>query len=411
MRSGGRTRETALAILCTFLLHGKTFSFLASPTLFSNTLISRQNHRHAPLCATDPDVQALLDAEQEQGIVNRAAFEETLLIESSGSRDTLTESTETERKEATKLIKKSLKEGTRGRGGGGGFGGKEESDAPSSIFFNPSRDKDGFGAIVKHKGVARINSVLSIETATSILNYVNEEKIRSEAAIAEGKVKPLSRFTNVLLKQNRWDLLLPMEESDEVMKGLYELLGDGDSAKRRGSVGSVIESTVGKDAELYELACLISDPGSERQVIHPDIAHIDSDGNVIPLVTCFVALQDIDVSMGPSEFLPETNTAAHHKRLNNHAIRDELLSEVSSKISLLNVGDCSTFDATTLHAGGGNKSNTRRCLFYFTFRNLSLDDPRTTNNPGSIRPEVKERRLSLVEIRKVLKKWKAQIST
>ena len=59
---------------------------------------------------------------------------------------------------------------------------------------------------------------------------------------------------------------------------------------------------------LYELSALVSEPGAPRQPIHPDNPHQER----APLLTCFVALQDISAPMGPTIFLPGTNTAEAH---------------------------------------------------------------------------------------------------
>ena len=424
-----------------------SFSFRSSTIFHQNVHVSRfhsiQQHRQqqqsSKLFATmssDPSVTSLLDGEQEQVIVNRATFEEELLSQSEAPRDELLMATEEQCKESTKWIKKVLKdearlESRKSSGGGGGFGGgnsktkkggkkkasssslsSEDKTSNNDIIsynkFNPIIDKTGHGAILQQNGVARINNVLSSETSRALVTYIDEEKLRSEEEVSNGSVPQLSRFTRVLLKSNRCDLLLPFDTSNDViMQALYELLGDGTSKSNMGAVGSIIESTLSSDAELYEFASLISDPGSDRQVIHPDIAHQgETQKRTGPLLTCFVAIQDIDQSMGPSEFLPHTNTAEYHRQLNDHSLRDDMLKHVPSKISLLNEGDCSIFDATTLHAGTANRSDKRRRLFYFTFRSLAMDDPRTWNNPGSIRPEVKESQLSLKKIREEIQNWR-----
>ena len=51
-----------------------------------------------------------------------------------------------------------------------------------------------------------------------------------------------------------------------------------------------------------------------------------------------------------------------------------------------------------------NRSERRRALFYFTFRNARIDDPSTPANPGSIRPELKRRRLTLAALRRTLRR-------
>mmetsp|Transcript_17325 Transcript_17325/g.19765 ORF Transcript_17325/g.19765 Transcript_17325/m.19765 type:complete len:472 (-) Transcript_17325:621-2036(-) len=385
----------------------------------------------ASTSSPEPSVTSLLDGEQEQVIVNRSYVEEEILLKSNSPRNELLMSTEEERKDATKWIKKVLKDDSRmeakRNGGGGGFGGggaskskgskkltkasKISQDMSEYSKFNPKLDIDGHGAILQQNGVVRINNVLSKESTQALLKYVDDEKINAEGEVARGDVPQLSRFTRVLLKSNRCDLLLPLDKrNDIVMQALYELLG-GDKSSNVGAVGNVIESALSADSELYEFACLISDPGSDRQVIHPDIAHQgETQKRTGPLLTCFVALQDIDNDMGPSEFLPHTNTAEYHRQLNDHSLRDEMLSKVASKISLLREGDCSIFDATTLHAGTANRSDKRRRLFYFTFRSLAMEDPRTWNNPGSIRPELKESKLSLRDIQEKIQQWRKKKS-
>ena len=55
---------------------------------------------------------------------------------------------------------------------------------------------------------------------------------------------------------------------------------------------------------LQEIACLISEPGSRTQPLHPDTPYTSSP----PLYAAFVALQDIDIEMGPTVYLPGTQT-------------------------------------------------------------------------------------------------------
>ncbi len=418
-----------LFIKLTFVILLNVNAFTTTP---SKSTLSSSTLQYGGITSGDPSITSLLDGEQEQVIVNRANFEQEILIRSSAPRDELTMATEGECMEAKKWIKKILKDEARVESrsqscGSGGFGGggmaskkkggkkslqksKEKTTTDDSLSYNKFKtevDTSGHGAILQMNGVARINNVLSPSTAEALIKYIDEEKIRSEEEVARGEVPQLSRFTRVLLKSNRCDLLLPFDtKNDIIMQALLELLGDGKSSNM-GTVGSVIESTLSSNAELYEFACMISDPGSNRQVIHPDIAHQgEQQKRTGPLLTCFVALQDIDESMGPSEFLPRTNTAEFHKQLNDHSLRDEMLKNVPTKISLLKQGDCSIFDATTLHAGTSNKSNKRRRLFYFTFRSLAMEDPRTWNNPGSVRPEVKDMKLSLSVVREEIVKWK-----
>jgi len=391
------------------------------------------------------DVTSLLDGDQEAATVARAKVEEEILTTNGQPRDELVAASEPERREAVRWMKKQLKleqkerrfdgsnskkkktgSGFGGGGGGGAASGKKKktSDTDTSAAvdndekpvvrytYDPTRDASGYGAVLQRDGVVRIDSVLSKGLASELFDYIDEEKARSERDVAEGRARQLDRFTRVLLKSNRCDLLLPFGVGDDddgegerplIMRAVDELLCEGSP------MSDVIESTVGgPDAELYEFSCLVSDPGSDRQVIHPDIAHQgkEQQKRTGPLVTCFVALQDIDATMGPSEFLPGTNTAEAHELLNNPETRDAMLAERPTKLGLLKQGDCSIFDATTLHAGLANRSaDKRRCLFYFTFRYPLMEDPRTDNNPGSIRPEVKDAKWTLRTMREHVRRW------
>ena len=61
---------------------------------------------------------------------------------------------------------------------------------------------------------------------------------------------------------------------------------------------------VGEAGVLQELACLTSEPGSAQQPLHPD-----TPWTPIPSAyTAFIALQDVDVEMGPTLYLPGTQT-------------------------------------------------------------------------------------------------------
>ena len=69
-------------------------------------------------------------------------------------------------------------------------------------------------------------------------------------------------------------------------------------------LGPLLTELVGDAGVLQEIACLISEPGSRQQPLHPDTPYTSSP----PLYAAFVALQDIDVEMGPTVYLPGTHT-------------------------------------------------------------------------------------------------------
>jgi len=252
------------------------------------------------------------------------------------------------------------------------------------------------------RGVARVDNGLSESTAQKLLHFVDETLESSLEEVNTFKVPRNFRFANVLEKASRWDMLLPFDDNQEegesssaiMLEAMNQLLGEGSK------IGPIIEEILGEDAVLYELACLISDPGSNRQEIHPDIVYSKDE---IPLIACFVSLQDIDSTMGPTVFIPDSVSEDHHRRINDDNLADAMLQTIPSCISTLEMGDCSLYNPMVLHAGGGNVSDRRRRLFYFTFLASSVNDPSSDFNPGSINPILKQRNLTLKEVRESLK--------
>ena len=335
--------------------------------------------------------------------MSRGELEEELLKDA--EQGSLVMATEEERTLAMKRVKDKMKERKKEKkrkGGGGGFGatGKAKKSFAHDEFI-PRVDKGGFGAVVLEEGVARINGCISVPTAEKLLDRINQQQIDSMDEVSQGSVVELSRFADVLGKKKRWDLLLPLEESNEVMQSLSEIFhGKGGSA-----LGGAIEAIVGKDARLYELSALISDPGSERQALHPDFPFQDT---LPPALTCFIALQNIESNMGPTTFLPRSSTAEYHQELKDRLwdghSRKGLLAVTPNKLNTLGITDCSLYNPMTLHCGGANRSGQRRVLFYFSFMNPANGADSMTNG-ASLRPELKERDLSLRNIQKVLKDW------
>ena len=113
----------------------------------------------------------------------------------------------------------------------------------------------------------RIDNALTPDTADAMKEYLYNQRYRSEDEVREGKIAPIQRFADVLLKRNRCDLPIPLGDRI-VTEALEESLC-------RSPVGATISSVFGDGAILHELSCLMSDPGSQRQVIHPDTPHID----------------------------------------------------------------------------------------------------------------------------------------
>lgn len=101
--------------------------------------------------------------------------------------------------------------------------------------------------------------------------------------------------------------------------------------------------------------------------------------------------------MGPTIFLPRTNTADAHERYNDVPDRDEFLESSPSVMALLNTGDISLFDSRTMHCGGANdvEGGSTRVLLYMSFRNPRAVEP--IGNVGSMMSDIK--RMTVRELR------------
>ena len=256
-----------------------------------------------------------------------------------------------------------------------------------------------YAKVLKKEGVVRIDNVLSPTVAEDVRAYLYALREQSEREVKEGAREPMERFATVLLKNNRCDLTIPLGDVI-ISKALEETLVHS-------PIGTTITSIFGNNAILHELSCLMSDPGSQRQVIHPDTPYID--GKDAVLYTCFIALQDVTKDNGPTLWLPRTHNKKSHTEFKDElswdgasftSQKDTLISNSAAKLGLLKQGDCAIFDSRTLHCGTANVSNMSRALFYFSFKNSEVG---YTGNPPSIRKELGEKEVTLSELVKDLK--------
>lgn len=357
---------------------------LATPLILTSQAITSAlhapviSHRHVPQQArvlvlsltsamVTPEFNGAFDSNQMDALQQRGELEASLM-----SRD-VQETLEAPIKKSKKKGKKQSESSSKPK-------------APSVATF--SRE-------LKREGVVRVNQALSESTAAMLRAEVLGRRSKAYDAVGEGGEDWRQYFADVLLKSNRCDLLLPLKGSRVVQIALRELLSDSSTLSK------LLTSTVGDDAVLYELATLISEPGSPRQPVHPDNPYQSEP----PLLTCFVALQDIHLEMGPTYFLPKTHTAAAHHQFdditfNDVSNRDAMLAERRNIAALLNAGDVSVFDSRTMHCGGANdiSEGATRALLYVSFRNPSATE--SIGNVGSIMSDIK--RITLGDLRSKL---------
>jgi len=251
---------------------------------------------------------------------------------------------------------------------------------------------------LKSAGVVRIDGGLTAETADALREFVDTERVSARAEVDAG-TRPLdSRFADLVLIDKRCDLLLPLR--GPVLAALDELLGQGSV------LGDLLEEVVGAGATFNELACLISEPGSQQQPIHPDTPFTSRP----PLYAAFVALQDVELDMGPTVYLPGTHSKAEHTIFyggdlsrgtdangqRTNPVNEEYLGSKTVKLGLLKKGDVALYNQQVLHWGSANESEERvRRQFYVSVRDTSVKGVRAR---ASIRPALLNK-LTLGEVR------------
>lgn len=363
------SRRIAMVTSSRARLQGVLFTvmlLLASSNAFAPLDLKRQQQHHpSMLCVTTTDSDEIhsLYKEQERLLVERGIIEAELM------------------KLTASPIQPSISKGTGIAKGfsSSGAAGTKPADLKAAAKIHAKE--------LKQAGVVRIDNVLTDSMADNLRDYVFQLRKVSEEQVRKKEVKSIERFANVLLKENRCDLTIPLDD-DLVIDALLWIL-------QKTPVTQTVSSILGRDAGLYELSCLISDPGSQRQVTHPDNP-CNSSNNEPILYTCFIALQDIELDMGPTTWIPHTHNLESHEQFQDDAKdpssgespKDVLLRTKPSVLGLLPKGSCAIFDSRLLHCGGSNISNTIRALFYCSFKSPKVGYP---GNPGSIRQNLQSK--------------------
>jgi hypothetical protein len=191
------------------------------------------------------------------------------------------------------LVAIKQRRGGASAGGFGAKGGKDVRGAKAGSEGKAGKTGAGAGAArgrprsastlfdeMQRNGVVRINNALSADTVSQLKEAVDSERARAEAEVGEGgDFDRVDRFADLVLLENRCDLLMPLRGA--AVTALHELLGDG------AVVGDLIEELVGEQGVFNELACLFSEPGARQQPLHPDTPWTSRP----PLYAAFVALQ------------------------------------------------------------------------------------------------------------------------
>ena len=303
----------------------------------------------------------------------------------------------------------------------GGFGAKKAAAAVSKVKANAKGKGNGkakaqgktvkvkkqsvLAAELERSGVVRIDGALSPETAVALRDFCDDERRTAEADVAANKCERTSRFADLVLLENRCDLLMPLR--GPCLDALEELLGS------KSVLGPLLTEVVGDGGMLQEIACLISSPGSQQQPLHPDTPWTETP----PLYAAFVALQDVTLEMGPTVYLPGTHTKESHvafyggdlqggrdmSGLRPPPLCGDFLSSREVVLGTLKAGDLALYNQQVLHCGSANESPDKiRRQFYVSFRNEAAAKVKARS---SIRPAFKDK-LTLGQIRQELEDMK-----
>lgn len=146
----------------------------------------------------------------------------------------------------------------------------------------------------------------------------------------------------------------------------------------------VIANVLGDDAEHTFSGVVFSEPGSPAQYWHIDSPHESIEHLPPHALNVLVALHDIPLDMGPTEFARGSHVLTNHLR-NPSLVRDELIYQhagtspqrlvqdtgeaaPASFVSGLEAGTSLLFDDRLLHRGLANQSDRTRHVAYFSYR-------------------------------------------
>ena len=148
-------------------------------------------------------------------------------------------------------------------------------------------------------GLVGLRGVFSAGQVQALSSYVDGHLAirKRQATAADGSpeepaaIAAFDRwFGCVRERRNRYDLKLDASEPT-IIAALNSLCS---------AIGPIMEQTLTSEAVVMELSTLISDPGASSQNYHADSILPSVYG--APLITCFVALQDIEPAMGPTRW-------------------------------------------------------------------------------------------------------------
>jgi len=310
----------------------------------------RESQRPSKGTALGVSASELLYQDQQQAMLRRANVELELLQSKKAPKAL----------EAPKLKLQPPKSGT-------GF-------ANTAVMNKATRLAAEQAKVIQRDGVIRIDSAMSPEVADRLRQYLLDQQREAQTVTEQDPTKSKLYYGVEQARKNRCDMHLSLlrggvnaggtDVGEHVLAdALQEVLG------KDGSLRALYQNLVTGQGEFYELAGIITNPGSYRQMIHPDLPYQKE----APLYVVFLALQDVTTEMGPTWFLLKTNTAKAIDIFDRGDMeaKDEQLKNADCRMATLRKGDAVLFDARVLHCGGANDEQLggTRVMLNFSFRN------------------------------------------
>ena len=196
----------------------------------------------------------------------------------------------------------------------------------------------------------------------TVLNDLSERSSAIDIGSAHG-------FHEVCLRsQGRYDVTCAFDDfTAEQLQPIEAIMND--------------ERVLGSSGEQTFCGVVYSEPGSPPQKWHADSLHLYSEHTPPNLINGLVALHDISLDQGPTEFVPGSQRDTNHlmnPRVNGKDIVYQFLSDPNAPEQIgasgvptkmeLPAGTVILFDDRVLHRGGGNSSAEPRYVGYFSYK-------------------------------------------
>jgi len=159
-------------------------------------------------------------------------------------------------------------------------------------FLTPTADLSEASELLEHEGYAIIPNVITESLCDATCEELRDQLHLAKELVQQDLLEDTYVFGNVKERSNRDDIKLCLDSP--LVRGFLRATLE--------TLEPVLSDFATEDGTLLELGALHSFPGASAQ--H---AHADTYGSQRCVVTVFTALQDVDLSMGPTIVWPRSH--------------------------------------------------------------------------------------------------------